>query len=50
MRMGNEQRADVNCTPIVRQYDILNNDWGAVQCLSARCFVMFYVILADPPG
>ena len=23
----------MNCTPIVRQYDILNNDWGAVHFL-----------------
>ena len=21
----------MNCTPFVRQYDILNNKWGAVQ-------------------
>ena len=23
---------DVNCTPFVRQYDILNNKWGALLC------------------
>ena len=23
----------LNCTPFVRQYDILDNKWGAVQCL-----------------
>ena len=24
--------AEVNCTPFVRQYDILNNKWGALLC------------------
>ena len=24
-----KQRAELNCTPFVRQYDILDNKWGA---------------------
>ena len=23
---------DLNCTPFVRQYDILDNKWGAILC------------------
>ena len=30
--IGEKALAAVNCTPFVRQYDILNNKWGALLC------------------
>ena len=33
----NREKMKMNCTPFVRQYDILNNKWGAVHgiyCIS----------------
>ena len=28
----NQAECDVNCTPFVRQYDILSNKWGVLLC------------------
>ena len=38
---------DLNCTPFVRQYDILNNKWGAVQ-MSWKAFYNFSTERAFP--
>ena len=29
----------MNCTPFVRQYDILNNKWGAVHMIRISAFL-----------
>ena len=32
MSISNQQGVNMNCTPFVRQYDILDNKWGALLC------------------